>query len=363
MEVWEKVQISAELAKDPYHGKLACTLCHQGREGVLSKGEAHQGLVRDPADGPAPACAASGCHPDAAKRHAASIHGTQQGFMTSLAAREGLAKPSEGMMGAHKAACASCHTSCGQCHISRPHSVKGGFIAGHQFKKRPNQMYNCVACHGSRIGEEFRGQHEGIPPDVHYLKQMTCFDCHSGAEMHGDGTTPPDRYAVTNGPTCLGCHKGLMEAKGIAQHTLHKGKVACQVCHSMPYKNCYGCHVGKEKRGLAHPSRLDFRIARNPLKSTQRPWNYSVVRHVPILPDSFDEWGVTLKGYASAPTWRYASPHNIQKKTPQNADCDACHGKEDLFLTAKSIQALITEGVMVPEEVTANAAVVVDKLP
>ena len=363
LEAWEKALVDAKFLEDKNHATAGCISCHGGVAGKGSKKDLHVGMVADPAAGDGAACSSSECHAKTVANHAKSIHGTQQGFLTSLAAREGGSVPSANMMNMHKAACAGCHTTCGQCHVSRPRAVQGGFIAGHVFKKTPNVMFNCVACHGSRIGEEFRGQHEGLDADVHYLKQMNCFDCHDSAELHGDGSTPKHRYAVPGAPTCLECHKKVATEGGNMQHTMHAEKVSCQVCHSQPYKNCYGCHVGKEKRGLKFPSRLDFRIGRNPLQSPERPWKWVVLRHVPILPDSFDEWDVQLPSFASATTWRYATPHNIQRKTPQNADCKACHEDPSLWLTADAMQALVDEGVMVPAEIKANEAVVVHKLP
>ena len=89
-----------------------------------------------------------------------------------------------------------------------------------------------------------------------------------------------------------------------------------------------------------------------------------VLRHVPIAPTSFDDWEPgALAAYASEPTWKYASPHNIRKDTPQNESCNACHNDENLFLTEEYIQSLIDEGVMFSEEIEANQGVVVTDLP
>jgi thiosulfate/3-mercaptopyruvate sulfurtransferase len=50
------------------------------------------------------------------------------------------------------------------------------------------------------------------------------------------------------------------------------------------------------------------------------------------------------------PTWKYTTPHNIQRVTPQNAECNNCHGNLDLFLT---------EDDVLPDEVKANETVLV----
>ena len=54
------------------------------------------------------------------------------------------------------------------------------------------------------------------------------------------------------------------------------------------------------------------------------------------------------------PTWRYATPHNIQRVTPQTGNCNNCHGNPDIFLTADKVA---------PEELSANHAVIVEEIP
>ena len=88
-----------------------------------------------------------------------------------------------------------------------------------------------------------------------------------------------------------------------------------------------------------------------------------MVRHVPIAPDTFEPWGLDLAGFADEPTWRLATPHNIQRNTPQTESCANCHDNLELFLTTAYMEELVTEGLMVPEEIAANAAIVVDEVP
>jgi thiosulfate/3-mercaptopyruvate sulfurtransferase len=79
------------------------------------------------------------------------------------------------------------------------------------------------------------------------------------------------------------------------------------------------------------------------------------VRHVPAAVTSYSFYGENLlPGFDSLPTWVYATPHNIQKETPQNASCNACHGNSEIFLTLDKVR---------PEEVNANQTVIVDQIP
>ena len=38
-----------------------------------------------------------------------------------------------------------------------------------------------------------------------------------------------------------------------------------------------------------------------------------------------------------APTWKRTSPHNIQRRTWQNATCNNCHGRRELFLSRDNL--------------------------
>jgi thiosulfate/3-mercaptopyruvate sulfurtransferase len=86
------------------------------------------------------------------------------------------------------------------------------------------------------------------------------------------------------------------------------------VCHSQDYKHCNACHVGGA--GITGSSYLKFKIGKNPLKSEAKPYDYVVVRHIPIAPTTFEEWGVNdLPNFDAEPTWKYATPHNIRRWT------------------------------------------------
>jgi hypothetical protein len=358
--VWEKVLVSTEFA-DTTHGAISCIDCHGGRDGILTKEEAHEGIVIDPSAGEATAC--QPCHASIIPNVQASLHSTQQGYFTAFTRRGGDVE-SQMFIDMFSARCAECHSSCGQCHISRPTTVGGGLTHGHMFRKSPSQTNQCTACHGSRVGDEFRGRNEGIPADVHYLSGMNCMNCHTDVELHGDGTTPLDRHSNDAGPQCLDCHPGATAPDSqIAHHVVHGDKVSCNVCHSVDYKNCYACHVERDSQGLRFPSEMGFRIGRNVDQSDRRPYNYVLVRHIPIAPDTFEPWDLEMPGYADTPTWRLATPHNIQRNTPQTESCDNCHASDELYLTTEFINGLIDSGLMVTEELEANAPVIVDEIP
>ena len=229
------------------------------------------------------------------------------------------------MFGNH---CASCHTSCGDCHVSQPRSVGGGFIDGHLFNASPSMTRNCTACHGSRVGNEYLGKNEGIKADIHFRQgRMKCTDCHKGSELHA---TDAEELAIhlldgTQTPACKDCHTEIGASNDPLQmHTIHGEKLSCQVCHSESYTSCDGCHVAiSDKTGNPYFSTeghyLSFFIGKNPLQDEYRPYEYSLLRHVPVAPTSFEYYGEDLlPNFDALPTWVYATPHNIQRITPQN---------------------------------------------
>lgn len=138
-------------------------------------------------------------------------------------------------------------------------------------------------------------------------------------------------------------------------HALHRDKLACQVCHAQSSKSCFSCHVGTDEKGLAYfkclETRLVFKIGLNPAKSEKRPYDYVVVRHPPVAPQTFDAYVKNgLKHFDHLPTWKQSFPHNIKRFTRQNRKCNHCHGNAALFLGTTDLTTW---------EIKANAVVVV----
>jgi hypothetical protein len=353
LEGWEKVFVSDEEFVDTIHGEMGCIACHGGNGTTDDKEEAHVDIVRDP---PA-ADACDQCHTDT-HNDAHSLHSTLAGYTTVLETRtsdETMPLIMEEAFGNH---CESCHTSCGQCHVSRPTNLGGGLSAGHQFKKVPPMNLTCTGCHGSRVENEYKGKNEGIPADVHWTKAgMPCFDCHTADQMHGNIEPPPDhRYDGPADPPCIQCHEEAVTNGDITQHrSAHIDNIQCQVCHAADYKSCYSCHVQKNEEGTPYfkiePSVMNFKIGLNANPTEDRPWKWTVVRHVPVDPDTFVYYGEDLlPNFDNRPTWVFATPHTIQKNTSRTESCDACHGNRDIFLS---------EDDLLDYEIEANQSVIV----
>ncbi len=372
LEPWEKVLVSDAEFTETLHGQLPCTACHSGQQSA-DKEEAHEGLVSRPSEDFNAYCGP--CHSQITDDFSDSLHLTQAGYWESLEARAGTEYHPEldEMFGNH---CSSCHTSCGDCHVSQPGSVGGGFIDGHLFSETPSLTRNCTACHGSRVGNEYLGKNEGVQADIHFRQgRMSCVDCHSGAEMHGsdqnceechDGASLMEveyssRYSGPAATECADCHPETVSGDdGNVMHEQHGTKLQCQVCHSVSYTSCDSCHVSiSEETGNAKYTTSGtystFIIGKNPIQSMHDPYEYVVLRHVPVDSESFAYYGEDLlPEFDALPTWVYATPHNIQLNTPQTESCAACHGNADIFLTADKLSET---------ELEANYAVIVDEVP
>ena len=373
VEAWEKVWVDGEAFLQTVHGHVACTGCHAGVQSP-EKDTAHTGLVTRPSDGNQSVCVE--CHADVAGTYADSLHATLQGFQSMLEKRSSPAnQPALQTIFAEH--CNSGHASWGDCHVAQPASVGGGLFAGHMFVRTPPMTGSCTACHGSRVGDEYLGNNEGIPADIHSRQgQMECVDCHRSHELHGQPgncgechpgregveiSLPEHRYDGLRSPTCISCHPDItLGSDNIEMHTVHGADLQCQVCHATAYSSCDGCHISIDETSGVPQYELEstyptFLIGLNPQRSFDRPYKYVLVRHIPVTETSFEYYGEDrLPNFNALPTWAYTTPHNIQIITPQARSCNACHGNAELFLTVDKVA---------PGELEANLPVIVPEIP
>ena len=366
LEAWEMVFVTDNFLNTS-HGKIGCVSCHNGDPSAYDKEGAHKNVIAAPSDDAETFCAV--CHSDITSNYSTSLHYNLTGYFKRIENRLGESiEEDQDKLDHFNKDCGKCHVSCGQCHVSRPISVKGGFVAGHTFGE-PDWEDNCIACHGSRIGAEYNDPNisEGLVEDLHRFKRggNSCKFYHDADEMHSSGQSFDYRYLNTDMPRCEDCHADKDTVN--IYHKEHWSntsapQLSCQVCHSQPYKNCNGCHAGE---GLTEPSYYKLKIAKNNfnLEAANRNYDYVTVRHIPVVPDTYKNWGIAnLPKFDSEPTWKYTTPHNIQKWTAQtdttgtNGKCGAsCHESTEYYLTTKDLFDF---------EIEANKDIVLDdKLP
>jgi 3-mercaptopyruvate sulfurtransferase SseA len=336
-----KSKVSKTFLESP-HGDIACESCHGGNPSGISKEASHAGLDRYPSrNNPQTAC--GGCHEEIVSTASASLHATLSPYVTTLKMRADMRKWDQIYAG-YERHCAYCHTGCGGCHVSRPEASQDGFLNGHLFQKRPDSINQCTACHGSRVGNEYFGKRgQG---DVHASAlEMDCVSCHKGYAMHAaEFPGIPGRYHAPDALQCTDCHKDLSNGS-IREHGIHAGKVQCQVCHAQSYTNCTGCHTGTDTNGLPYyineKDGEDIKIGLNRDRNAANAgYRFMLVRHIPVNPKLFEYYVKdAFTNFDRLPTWKRTSPHNIQRKTWQNATCNNCHGNRALFLSEKDLLA------------------------
>jgi len=322
-----------EAYKASSHYNIGCTACHGGVDQVDDKTLAHSGdFVAHPSTNYQQTCGS--CHEDAAKNFGNSIH-NGYGQMRAVALRSGYSgsddfdKLPQHQIEGYNKNCATCHGTCGNCHVVRPPIAGGGLAAGHNFTKTPDMLKTCVSCHTSRGGHAYLGVASGTVPDAHLTKlQFTCLDCHTGQEMHGEDEKLEQRYASKLMPKCLDCHQNTQ--KNNVYHMMHIDDFNCQVCHSQDYNNCGSCHVHGD--GARIPAYLDFKIAMNTLPGLRPGFRLTTVRRTLAAPDNWEEYGVDeYAAFHTKPTYNYTSPHNILRWTSRTTRLDgqnctaSCH--------------------------------------
>lgn len=193
--------------KSSAHYDIGCTGCHNGTGDTSDKEKAHSGdFINHPSSEYQQKCSA--CHSDVTDDFSTSLHnGTGQ--KRKVAMRSGLegvdqfSQLPQHQIEGYNANCATCHGTCGNCHVVRPPIGGGGLAAGHEFASKPDYIQVCVTCHTSRGGHAYLGVASGTQPDVHLTQAgFKCTTCHDGAELHGNGNPVDQRYAYTELPNC-----------------------------------------------------------------------------------------------------------------------------------------------------------------
>lgn len=361
--------------KADIHGRLECTYCHNGVNGTSDKETAHSNdFIQKPSTHADEKCGV--CHADIYERAHNNLHANGWGQKSMLTLRYGLGtgpdkfdQLPDDLKHAYDSNCATCHGTCGDCHINRPPAGGGGLYKSHKFNRKPDMRDNCTACHSSRGGHAYFGIAAGTKPDVHYSKAgFECTECHSGQELHGDGEYHDQRYKLSLKPECVDCHTNIAGSNEF--HSTHINNLNCNTCHSQDYNNCGSCHIGAE--GARIESHLKFKIAMNPLPDI-KPYSMVTVRQSLMAPDSWDVYGIDdMPNFSVRPTYKYSTPHNIQRWTTRTADENGapyttcyygCHIRVEAD-TVYNKEFYLFESDLQDWEIEANKGIVVDgKLP
>jgi hypothetical protein len=207
---------------------------------------------------------------------------------------------------------------CQNCHVSgcdRCHRTEKGKRLSYTNKAAQNQDM-CLKCHAreqAMMRIDLRLKQE----DVHLAKGMSCSDCHSKREMHGDGT----QYTSLKEPgamdtNCEKCHNAIKQSDA---HTVHEGKLDCKACHVRHVVSCTNCHFD-------HMVKTGKRKA-IPVDS----WVFLMNYKGKVSSASMQTFLVRPNK-----TFLMFAPHMSHSIMKEGRKCDDCHG-------AKSVQQVIKE--------------------
>ena len=145
--------------------------------------------------------------------------------------------------------CTKCHVnSCDECHKTNLNG-KPGYSTDYA-----RSQATCMKCHARESAMILKIDKAANTPDVHFKADMTCMDCHTAREIHGDSIL----YKSMKQPgamdaACENCHEEVSDSKS---HTVHGDKLDCKACHVRHVISCNNCHVEtmlKEKKRVAQP--------------------------------------------------------------------------------------------------------------
>ncbi len=160
LEPWQKVLVDVESYPETAHGEIACVDCHGGLQDS-AKDIAHTDLISRPSNQAGATCGQ--CHEKQSDLQQGSLHSNQQGYWTVLEAR-GASHDDPAMQEMFGNHCASCHTTCGDCHVSQPAIVGGGGKTSLMFGLARELGAGCLTATTTRI---FAAQMKHAPAAVH----------------------------------------------------------------------------------------------------------------------------------------------------------------------------------------------------
>lgn len=196
-------------------------------------------LAQAPAPAPAATPSATSAPADAALTpppfYTQSLHFTNRGISYWYAKEQGGIERITGVS-AEELGCqkSKCHVrSCDDCH-RRDEAGRPAYTSD------PDRLHaTCTRCHPLET--------EQLAVDVHLRRGMRCLDCHTGREIHGDGT-PLVSYMQPGAldARCENCHASVSESDA---HTAHGGRLACSACHVKEMTTCFNCHIDTRRSG------------------------------------------------------------------------------------------------------------------
>ena len=155
--------------------------------------------------------------------------------------------------------CKNCHAKgCTDCHLEKTEKGPAFSLA----KARKNET--CFKCHARAKAVNKLDKSRDFS-DVHMQAGLTCVDCHTPREIHGDGNFYKTmRDSNAKDAACTNCHTKEAEdypaIPATKSHRIHKGKLECNACHVQNTMTCYNCHFGEFARTKSKPKSFTGKV-------------------------------------------------------------------------------------------------------
>lgn len=325
------------------HGSLGCTFCHGGDATAADAKTSMADIVAYPtADGGVAVCGT--CHSDVTDVFVTSLHYTTAGIECALQERLSVASKEAGddiaSIAYRDASCRDCHADCGMCHVRSAQQEQfgteyTGLIDNHMFigeSTNETVEVTCNYCHAGAIASCF------VNDDVHGPSGagMTCMDCHSTSDVHGDGNAYDTMiHSGAVSVECEDCHAESALESDV--HTKsHLDNVDCWARHTAEYNVCYNCHGwGSLANGDAFVAENDIILGMDVEED-----KITTLVKAPIGELMMQENGYTLQmdDLNTRSSWWIGFTHGVIVPEVNQDFCDRCHGEGSALLKEADLQ-------------------------
>ncbi len=238
-----------------------------------------------------------------------SLHHTGEGMRYWYEAKDGFMKITG--VPYDQLSCKGCHVAgCQTCHLKQ--TKEGAFYS----TKKASSTTTCLRCH-SREKATISLDTLNQCGDVHRNSFLTCIDCHSHQEIHGNGTQHKSMRAPgAMTASCTNCHtQTSVEFTAIPDspsHDIHMDELECNACHVQNTMACYNCHFGELARTKSKPKSFTTKV---------KDFLLLVKYNGKITSGTLQ----TLVGKNNEPFICYV-PYYTHSITKEARKCEECHG-------------------------------------
>jgi len=286
---------------------FGCASCHGGNKWATDKGNAHKGIVLNPARLEHASIFCIKCHKDIIKRVDNSMMNSQSGILNVLKYQWRESKDLNSTIGINNLrgesnnSLASSHFRklCAACHINQDEKIfknkkiarGGGCSDCHRVSKTKGNLHakfttkiptkNCLKCHNrsNRIGLSYEGVFESAGYGTPYKHGDFTHKMSDGRRFYYN--LPDDIHHKSANMSCIDCHteKGVMGDSKKHFHMEEAEDIKCKDCHKPHFKkaNSLAVTLADTNEKIPEPKIIAYTKKFNsPLYNIQKDKNQTV---------------------------------------------------------------------------------------